>query len=512
MFRQFFKILQSEKGITFIETTIALVVLLVALTSLIPLYTFSIDTSKNNMSKTVASNLANQELEKIRNLSYEQVGTNPGSPSGSLNPDYDKVVNGVTFHVETRVNWIDGDFDGYFPADAFPNDYKRAKVTVTWQGVLPGRSVTTSTAVAREGEKDVTNGGNIQIIAKRANGNPIDNVQVDVTNAPMGSSPLRDWTAADGKALFAELTPSIEEDDYAVAVSKTGWISPVGLESKETTVVAGETRCIEFILETPGRLIVHLVDPQGVSVGKNSDLTVVSAETGTVDYDSHDGDFDIPNLFPGDFEITADAASFDPTSSPVEVELQPGETEEINITLQPTPSGVLHLRTFDQQTGDPLGSADVKITNVSSGEVINDQTNPAGILNTPLEVGDYTIEVSKADYIPSTSTTYIEASGATDVDVYLQREPIVGSIFVKVQNRARAPLESIRIRVRGVGITYDQEQSTNSSGEVLFNNLAPGRYNVYRFAWNSWRGWQLIFIQQVTVVAGQQSRVIYTLR
>lgn len=507
MFRQFFKFLQSEKGFTFIETTIALMVLLVALTSLIPLYTFSVDTSKNNMAKTVASNLVNQELEKIRNLSYEQTGTNPGNPTGTLNPDYDKVINGVTFHIETRVNWIDGDFDGYFPADAFPNDYKRAKVTVNWSGVLPGRYVTVSTSVAREGEKDISNGGNIQVSAKRTNGTPIENVQIDITSGP--SSPMRDWTDADGESLFAELTPSAEADDYTIAASKTGWIPLLNLGSQATTVIAGETRSIEFVLEMPGRLIVHLVDPQGVSVGKNSDLTLKSTETGTTDYDSHDGNFDIPNLFPGNFEITADAASFDPISDPVAVELRPGETEEINIVLQPTPSGVLHLRTYDQQTGNPLGSADVKITNVSSGEAINDQTNPAGILNTPLEVGYYTIEVSKADYISSGDTIYVEASGTTDLDVYLERAPSVGSMVVRTENRWRTPLNDIRVRVVGVGVVYDQEQLTGSyqSGEALFDNLAPGNYNVYRWSWTQWTG-----RQRVTVIAGQQGRVTYILR
>ena len=125
----------KNHGFTLIEALIFLFIfsiITVTFYSVITLGTGYILESKN---KLAALALANEKMEIIRNLNYDDIGTTTGIPSGSITESEDVVSGGKTFHVKTIVQFIDDALDGVLPADSMPDDYKKVKITVSWEGV-----------------------------------------------------------------------------------------------------------------------------------------------------------------------------------------------------------------------------------------------------------------------------------------------------------------------------------------------------------------------------------------
>jgi len=74
----FGKIRVKERGFSLVEILVAFTLLLVFAAAIPPLFNVAAKTTQINRAKTIATNIANEEIEKIRNLSYDEVGTNPG--------------------------------------------------------------------------------------------------------------------------------------------------------------------------------------------------------------------------------------------------------------------------------------------------------------------------------------------------------------------------------------------------------------------------------------------------
>lgn len=496
-----------DGGFTLMETLVAMSILLMALAAFVPLYFAATKHVLDNQAKQTAMSLANQEMERIRNLPYEQVGVEGGNPSGNLVADRDEShSSGSVFHIAIRVWWVDDSFDGTAAEgnDPAPNDYKRAQVTVTKSGGSDKVLAQVSSIISRQSEEPPASGSNILVRVYLADGvTPVEDAKIEITEGP--SSGLTAWTDQLGQVLFAELNPSVTQGDYSLKAFKTGYAVRPDLEVQTTTLILGQTRTLEFIMDTAGRLIVHLKDPSGNIIQKASMLTLSNADVGDIKYKASDGNFDLPSLFPGNYEINADAASYNATTTPTPVTVEPGQTEEISITLQPTPSGHLHLEVFDKTTGARLGPANVSITRLSTAEVVNTETNSNGILEIDLEVDEYEIEVSKDGYLPYETTAFISQSGNTNIRAELGRAPQFGSILVRAEDRSGNPRDGVL--VRAVGASYDVVGQTGDyqAGATLFDNLSPGTYTLHR-----WGGWGWRFPRTVNVSAGNRSTIVYS--
>ncbi|OGI22839.1 MAG: hypothetical protein A3E91_02155 [Candidatus Moranbacteria bacterium RIFCSPHIGHO2_12_FULL_40_10] len=128
-----FKILNS--GFTIIESLVFLFIFSVITVTFYSAWSLGmkhIIESKNRMGATA---LASEKMEIIRNLQYDNIGVQSGIPNGNILADEDVTENGKSYHVKTFIQFIDDAFDGTYPDDSVPNDYKRAKVTVTWGGI-----------------------------------------------------------------------------------------------------------------------------------------------------------------------------------------------------------------------------------------------------------------------------------------------------------------------------------------------------------------------------------------
>lgn len=145
------KLLSSERGISLTEALVAGIVLVLALIALLTLLIGATKTTSVAKIQTTATELANERIEYIRTLNYDDIGTPGGDPEGILQAE--QIARGnVTFNLSYAVSWIDDAADGTLGegTDSDPHDYKRVEVRVTWTFPFPGSTVRVTTNIREE--------------------------------------------------------------------------------------------------------------------------------------------------------------------------------------------------------------------------------------------------------------------------------------------------------------------------------------------------------------------------
>lgn len=158
------KCVAESNGFTLVEILTAVMILTIGLFAVLTVFTTALKASITTKARTTAIGMANEEVETLRSLSYEQAyltddNTNlmatgeitfDGSdyyydddgvdrqviiaPSG-IKANVNDVTtnrNGIQYRVRTYVVWVDDAADDVSPADTDPQDYKRAIVKVSW--------------------------------------------------------------------------------------------------------------------------------------------------------------------------------------------------------------------------------------------------------------------------------------------------------------------------------------------------------------------------------------------
>jgi type II secretory pathway pseudopilin PulG len=124
---------RREAGITLIETVFAIAIFGVVSTSVIGVLTSATAADGFARQKTIALQLAQQQIEYVRQLNYANVcivGGNPSCPSGTtgIPPTQEKWVMGLRYTLTTRVKWVNDPVSGGFSTNA---NYKQVRVIVS---------------------------------------------------------------------------------------------------------------------------------------------------------------------------------------------------------------------------------------------------------------------------------------------------------------------------------------------------------------------------------------------
>ncbi|HHE45852.1 MAG TPA: carboxypeptidase regulatory-like domain-containing protein, partial [Candidatus Moranbacteria bacterium] len=219
--------LKTKKGFTFIESLVFLFIFsLVTLTfyHVITVGTNLILVSKNSLGAVA---LANEKMEIIRNLKYNDVGVVGGACNGNIPQDEDVTENGRTYHVHTLATYIDDSFDGTLggsPNDTAYEDYKIVKVTVSWNnGGTNKGEVSLSSQFVPHGLETVNPADgilSINIFSDQAGGAAVSGASVKITNSDLGFSETRQ-TDATGNIRIVGAKQSIQK--YRIAISKSGY-------------------------------------------------------------------------------------------------------------------------------------------------------------------------------------------------------------------------------------------------------------------------------------------------
>jgi len=432
-----------RKGFTLIEVLIAIFLLLIVFISIFSAYQLNLRVLSISKNRVVAANIANFELEKIRNLPYSSIGVNGHYPDGVL--EESKIIsrNNVDYTVETRVEYVIDSADGLAsPDDDCPNDYKKATIKVSWQGKNPGEiSFSTDISPPNLAEECSETGGILFVSVFDAFGSMVSSPLIEIRN-PNTNELITSATPFEGEHYF-----SLPADAYKVIVSKTGYSvertygidevttpikpHPIVIEGELTEISFSIDRLASINVQTRGSGAIGYPVIDNISFNLRGDKKIGFDSEGNPVYkysENHttddNGNAAINGLEWDNYTFSLLSSGLDLISveSPPEEEkeqpigLGPDETITVRLVLSAENSLLVAVR--DDVSGEGIFSASVRLSNSEMNYDKTQYTDEEGkTYFIPLEAGDYNIEVEAIGYSDYSGTVSISGDATTTINL-----------------------------------------------------------------------------------------------
>lgn len=258
---------RNRRGFSLIDAVVGIAIMVIVFVGISGVFQLGIELVSNNKSRIGALTLAQERLEYIRSLSYDDVGTVQGIPSGNIPPIETIALNGTSYTRRVLVLYRDDPKDGTAGADVngITADYKDIKVEVSWvsRGVL--RTTALTTRMSPIGIEQAVPGGTLFLTVTDASGTAVQGATVAVVNASTSINTSAQ-TNASGTVMFIG-TP--QGTGYQISVTKTGY-------SSAYTYTASTTNPSP----SPGHLTVSNNQTTSVtfSIDRTSDMTIRTFE------------------------------------------------------------------------------------------------------------------------------------------------------------------------------------------------------------------------------------------
>ncbi len=211
--------MRLSKGLTLIDVLVGVSLTLIIFLGIFGVFQLTLKVIGQSQDRVTATAIANAQIERIRNLPYEDVGVQGGFPDGVLFPSTTTISGGKEYTIETRVDFVVDPADGIAsPDDECPNDYKRVKVKVSWQGKFGGNvEISTDVAPSSLAQECGTTGGILSVSVFDAYGVMVPFPSIEVRD-PSTDEIVKTATPADGHHYF-----SLATSTYKVVVTKDGF-------------------------------------------------------------------------------------------------------------------------------------------------------------------------------------------------------------------------------------------------------------------------------------------------
>ena len=131
-------LVNNKKGFTLIEASVALVVLMIGIFSVIQFFPVGLQIIGDSQNRTVASSLAIAKLEEVRSSSYDEISTGTIEVKQPVSNDTTSYLN--RYDRETVVTLVDSDFN----VSVTDVGFKKITVTAYWQSPIGDKEKSTS--------------------------------------------------------------------------------------------------------------------------------------------------------------------------------------------------------------------------------------------------------------------------------------------------------------------------------------------------------------------------------
>ncbi|MFH2105265.1 MAG: carboxypeptidase regulatory-like domain-containing protein [Parcubacteria group bacterium] len=431
---------QKKRGSTLIEVLIAITIIGIVFAAVFAIFRMVIQSSAISEARTTATGIANQQMEMIHNLPYGDIGTTTGWPQGNIPSTQTKVVDNVTYTINTSVIYFDDPFDDTVPTDTLGADYKKVKVELSWDKFYNNTPVALHTDISPQGIEEVeVPGGVLAITVFDASNQPVPGATIQVNNPNLGLS-FSDTTNADGKRVFYALTPD-GNANYAIQVTKSGYTSDYTSEltaelpdpdNPHRSIFEGQVEEASFTIDLVSLLTIKTQDDDGISIpsiplaitgerrlGLNGDNEPVPRNKFEGQSTDGAGQLVLSDIEWDSYNTIEADANFDVVeiNPPNPNNVAPNDDRTTIVTLTSHADHTLRVVVHDN---DDVSLADATVHLYGNGFDDTKQTGTAGqAFFTPLQAMTYTLEISK--------TGYIDFSDPTDVSDQTVREVLMAS-------------------------------------------------------------------------------------
>jgi len=407
---------KKQRGFTLIEVVIDIFIITVIFGALAGSFILVLRTVASGQLRAGALAQANEQMETLRNMSYDSLSTQNGTilPHGTI-PDSQTVVSsGRTYYLVTNIIYVDDPFDGCaIPVgsniyectdgqtsvneDVIPMDYKRISVEVRESegGAL---LASLSSNVAAKAAETGSNTGMLLVTVNDANGQALAGVTVTITNTTQGIS-VSGTTNVRGQLFVAGLTPD-NNNHYHIVATKNGYstdyTTPRTPQNPNQTQPDVDINAQQVTIQT---LSIDLLGQMRVTV-KN--------ESGAV----------LPNI-----PITATSSKTTQFNPVMPKNVYRVNTDDSGVALFPAvewdsytitaPEGYLVVMTdpYQQVSVDPASLREVSfvITQLDNWPRITSVAPTGGASGTTVDV------VIEGDDFPRNTTVLLRKSGSADI-------------------------------------------------------------------------------------------------
>lgn len=412
---------RGQAGFTIIEAIVGVAVFGIIATAFYFSINVVIDVSEINRRNTVATNLANEQLELLRNLPYTSLGTVNGNPPGSLPDEQIQTVDNIAYDVQTYISYVDDPYDGIFPDDLYSADYKRARIEVCWEGLSCPRPAVLISDFSSTTIETGAGTGVMQILVKDAQTANVSDATVTITRADPAVN-IVGYTNSDGELIEPMLDPST--NNYHVAAGKAGF-------STDYTVPAS------LEIPDPDNPDVSILDGALTQVSLYIDLTSI---------------LNINTLHAAD------------------------QTPATDVPLQITG---IRKKLGDDAEGDPIYKYDQEHPTNNEGHLFltSLEWDVYRIVLTGPALDLYSVagfDHSAPNPDPVTALT-IDPATTTNLNIYLDTYTPYNILFT-IRSESKQIVTDADIHLVKNGGGYDENRVTTDFGQAFFRDLIPGTY------------------------------------
>ncbi len=392
----------KNRGMSLIETLVAIAFLVAVSVALYQVYAKVLTTTSILSSRAIAASLANEQFEIIRNMPYASVGTLGGIPAGPLLDSQTIVRDNTSFTVDITIRNIDDPFDGTIggiPNDLSPADNKLVVVEVSCATCKNFVPVEYTSRVAPKNLETASTNGALVIRVYDANGLPVSGADVDIDNTALFPEiHINDVTGIDGTLTIVDAPPSV--DSYKITISKSGYSTeetyPIGAVSNPNpskpnqTVLVQQITQVSFFIDkvsvvNANTILDTCAPAQSVSFQMTGSKVIGTSPT-VLKYDSPHttnsfGDKSITGLEWDTYNINLTDETYDlvGTNPLLTLGLTPDTTQDLDLIVAPKNPNRLLIVVRDQSTGLPVTDALVRAEGPSGYD--NTKTTGQGFIN-----------------------------------------------------------------------------------------------------------------------------------
>lgn len=441
--------MEKSKAFTLIDVLVGTALLLIVFLGIFGAYLLGIKVVGLSQNKIIATAIANQQIELIRNLAYESIGVRAGFPDGVLEKTTTTFRNNIQYTIEKRVDFIIDPADGIAPpVDNCPNDYKRVEIKVSWTGRFGGGvKLVTDIAPKNLAQECAIKGGILSVSVFDAYGVMVPSPLIEVKDSATGQI-LKTATPAGGKHYF-----SLAASTYKVVISKSGYSSeqtygvgdvyqgqtiatpekshPIVLEGQLTENSFSIDKLSSMTVETRGTKgagypVIHRVtfrltgvkiigsDSAEKPIYKYSQSHTTNGPgrvlISNLEWDSYTFSVLTPDLDLVDIESPPGTTTTQP------INLPPNSSKEVRLILKAENSLLITVK--NKETLEPIFSATTALSNLDLGYQKTQYTDEKGqTYFIPLEAATYNLEVSALGYVATSTTISVLGDATTTIGI-----------------------------------------------------------------------------------------------
>lgn len=392
----------KKRGFTLIETLVSVTIFIIISVAVYSGFVSILKTMNIIRIKGLMTNIANEQFEIVRNLSYQDVGTINGIPSGVLAQTQSIERDNKTFLVEMIIRNVDEPFDGTFdgePKDLSPADMKMIEVTISCSSCDSSLApISFITKIAPKNLETLSTNGALVIRVFDASGLPVSGASVNIVNNEINPNVnLSDQTDINGTLTIVDAIPSV--GGYQIIITKDGYSTDRTYAPSENnpnpvkpniTVVSGQISQISFTIDQTSKINISSINNSCIAI-PNFDFSIsgnklIGTDPDLYKYNELLSTNNLGNLILTDIEwdtymISGNDGTYDVigTNPLLSLGVNPNIEQDMEIITAPKNGRRFLVVVRDQSTGLPVTDATVNLSN-SSGYSKSIITNE-GFLN-----------------------------------------------------------------------------------------------------------------------------------